>query len=197
LLAVVAHGSERREWNFTVYLDDAKIGQHRFRLQDRGAEAELHSEARFDVRMLFFSIYAYGHEAREHGQGDCLRELAADTDDNGTRHRIRGTPAANGFTVDDGERHSTLPGCVMTFAYWNPRMRDQSRLLNPQTGEYLDVRTERVGGDKIAVRGQLTEATRYVLRGEKLAITLWYSPEDRWLALDSVKDGRQLRYRIE
>lgn len=194
-----AAATESREWDFTVYLDDAKIGHHRFRLSERGDETGLESEARFDVKLLFLNLYAYEHEASESWRGDCLQSLEAETDDNGTEHRVHGARAADAFVVENGKERRVLPGCVMTFAYWNPRFRAQKRLLNPQTGDYLDVRIESAGRDEIAVRGKKVAAERYVLRADKLEIVLWYSPEDdRWLALDSTAGGgRKLRYRIE
>jgi hypothetical protein len=198
LWAGAAAGAQNDEWNFTVYLDDSRIGHHRFRLSDRGDEAGLESEARFDVKLLFLHLYAYEHEARESWRGDCLQRLEAETDDNGKPHRVRGARAENGFVIENGDDRRVLPECVMTFAYWNPRFRAQRRLLNPQTGDYLDVRIEPAGRDEIAVRGQMVEAERYVLRAEKLEIVLWYSKDDRWLALDSMAGGgRRLRYRIE
>jgi len=51
---------------------------------------------------------------------------------------------------------ATLPDCIMTFAYWNPRFLDQPRLLNAQNGEYLDVTVHDLGTDTVAVRGAPT-----------------------------------------
>jgi hypothetical protein len=189
---------EQRQWNFTVYLDDTEIGYHRFRLLDSGTRRELTSEARFDVKILFFNAYSYEHEARERWHGDCVREIEARTDDNGTSYDVRGTREGLRFVVRSDGKRMPLPECVMTFAYWNPEFRTQARLLNPQDGEYVDVSIEPAGPDRIDVRGEPVDASRYVLRAEDLEITLWYSRDDQWLALDSVTDsGRRLRYRIE
>jgi hypothetical protein len=40
-------------------------------------------------------------------------------------------------------------------------------------------------------------ARRYALRGEKIAIDLWYSLDNDWLALESTTSGgRRVRYQI-
>jgi len=43
---------------------------------------------------------------------------------------------------------ANLPACVMTFAYWNPDLLGQSRLLNVQTGEYMDVQVRVLGEEE-------------------------------------------------
>jgi hypothetical protein len=90
-----------------------------------------------------------------------------------------------------------LPECVMTFAYWNSDFLDQSRLLNPQTGEYVDVRVEKVGNETLEVRGQSVAATRFKLTAYEVDLTLWYSQDNEWLALESIaKGGHIIRYEL-
>ena len=112
-----------------------------------------------------------------------------------------GTAREQNFLVstalDDAEDESTLPGCVMTFAYWNPDFLREQRLLNTQTGEYIDVEAELVGDDVLTVRGDPMPTSRYRLTGESLDIELWYSRDREWLALESVTEGgRRLRYEL-
>lgn len=186
-----------REWNFTAYLDDSEIGYHRFALTQSGPERELLSEARFNVKFLFIDAYRYAHEAREQWRGDCLARIDTTTDDNGKAHRVHGTLTADGLRIDASTEQTLLPQCVMSFAYWNPDFLKQTRLLNAQNGEYLDVRVKALGPDTIAVRGQVTPARRYQLSARDLDIELWYSPTGDWLALDSITaDGKRLRYRL-
>jgi hypothetical protein len=86
----------------------------------------------------------------------------------------------------------------MTFAYWNPDLLGQSRLLNVQTGEYLDVQVRALGEETITVRGGAQRAQRYVLETRDFRIDLWYSPSKEWLALESRTDGgRKIRYLIQ
>lgn len=77
----------------------------------------------------------------------------------------------------------------MTFAYWNPEFLEQPRLLNPQTGEYVDVTVEKVGTETLDVKGRPVNANRYRLTAYEVDLTLWYSNDDEWLALESVAEG--------
>ena len=85
----------------------------------------------------------------------------------------------------------------MTFAYWDPEFLAEERLLNTQTGEYVEVEAELVGEDLITVRGEAVPANRYRLTADGLDIELWYSQSEDWLRLESaVGGGRRLRYEL-
>ncbi|MFM9968207.1 MAG: DUF6134 family protein [Burkholderiales bacterium] len=178
-----ASAAEARLWDFRVYLDDSAIGSHRFSLTNKGEEIHLLSEANFEVKILFFSAYRYVHRAAERWRGDCLLSLDARTDDNGKQLSVS---------------RPVLEGCTMSYAYWNPRMLREPRLLNAQTGDLEPVSIAALGEDNILVRGVNVAARRYRITGAKNPIELWYSPSGEWLALDATVDGgRRLRYRLE
>ena len=109
----------------------------------------------------------------------------------------KGNNAGDGFVIDTGEREAELPECVMTFAYWNPGFLEQPRLLNPQTGEYLEVEVQDLGRDTVELAGREIPARSVRLTARQLDITLWYSDTAEWLALESVaKGGRIIRYEL-
>ncbi|MBM3345981.1 MAG: hypothetical protein FJY55_05715 [Betaproteobacteria bacterium] len=190
-------------WNFRVFLDEKPIGRHSFMLRREGEESELRSEARFEVKLLFVTAYRYAHQAVERWRGNCLAALTASTDDDGKRQsvEVRGRADAAGggpLHVVRREGGQPLPGCVMTYAYWNPDVLQQSRLLNAQTGEWDPVRISDAGEERIEVRGVSVPARRYRIAGPQQPIDLWYSAGREWLALEStVAGGRRLKYRIE
>jgi hypothetical protein len=173
-----------REWNFDVTLDGRPIGEHRFVLRELENARELTSEARFRVRILFLDAYRYEHHAREWWRGDCLERLDARTDANGKRVEVA-FPRADAAPLAD---------CVQTFAYWNPSILEAHRLLNPQTGEYVEVQVSPMGRE--VVDGQPAERYRLLGAGRTpLAIDLWYTPAREWVALESTTpEGRRLRY---
>ena len=182
LAPALALASAEREWRFRVLLDASEVGTHMFRVTERGAERLVESDARFKVKLLFIDAYTYAHEARERWQGDCLRELDARTDDNGERVTVRARP----------------PACVMSFAYWNPRMLQQKQLLNAQTGELTEVRIEPLGEETLRVRGAPLSARRYAVHAPKFRIDLWYAADASWVGLETrTASGRLLRYQIQ
>ncbi|HEX5539684.1 MAG TPA: DUF6134 family protein [Methylophilaceae bacterium] len=197
LMLGFAGPASAKEWAFKVYLDGREIGQHTFTLQQHGDVRELTSQAKFNVKVLFIDAYQYTHTASEKWQRDCLTSLAARTVENKEVTVVKGQREDSGFVVTSPKGMQTLPACVMTFAYWNPNMLTQDKLLNPQTGEWLDVKISALGNDTITVRGKPVTAEHYKLEAPKLKIELWYSPDKEWLALQSTTpEGYVISYKL-
>ncbi len=183
-------------WNFTVSLGDKPIGTHTFVLVTHESDSKLVSTAHFDARFVLVYHYHYDHEAVEQWQGDALTSLNATTDDDGKKsvvhvqlidHRLEAVGSS-----------SPLSGCEMSFAYWNPAILKQTRLLNAQTGKCESVSFSDLGDQSIPVRGQTVAAHRYALRNAQLSMTLWYSSSGDWLALDAqTPQNKTLHYRLE
>lgn len=190
---------QAKEWAFNVYLDKNKIGTHTFTLNDN----TLTSKAKFNVKVLFIDAYQYDHTASEQWAGDCLSALEANTTENKVVTKVNGKLDASVFNVKNGKLEQTLPACVMTFAYWNPKILTQSKLLNPQNAEYLDTAITKLGAAQLDVKGQLTETTHYKIIGalkgvKKLNIELWYNQDNDWVALKSVTpEGYNIIYKLK
>jgi hypothetical protein len=190
-----------RAWNFTVSLDGRLIGKHSYTLQDRGEFQELRSSALFTVKILFFEAYRYEHDARERWRDGCLEQLDSRTDDNGKTREVRATRDGADFSIVAGETTRERAPCVRSFAYWDlDALLRADALLNPQTGEYLDVQLESLGRGSV----EAGSVDRYMLRatGDDASrlgpIELWYSPQREWIGLEAVTaDGRRLRYSRE
>lgn len=192
-----AQESVSASWDFNVYLNDKKVGKHLFRVSEAGGIKQVQSEATFNYKIFFIPAYRYEHSAAERWTDNCLVRFDASTNANGKRIQVAGEQTDAGFLVEKGGRPVELPECVMTFAYWNPEFLDESRLLNPQTGEYVDVRVEAVGEELLEVRGQKVTAKRFRLTAYEMDLSLWYSSDNVWLALESVaKGGHTIRYEL-
>lgn len=187
--------TDTREWQFRVYLDDREIGYHDFRLTNVGQAQELETAARFNIKFLFFNAYEYEHVNSEQWDGDCLRRIESRTVANGEVYSVRGSQQQGRFLISTRDKQLSLPKCIMTFAYWNPEFLNESRLLNSQTGEYLDISVEPAALENVTVRGERVPALHYSLSANGLQLDLWYSKNQEWLGLESVTEsGRKLRY---
>lgn len=188
-----------KEWAFDVYLDKSKIGQHTFNLNEAN---ELTSKAKFNVKVLFIQAYQYDHKAVEKWNADCLTSLEAHTLENKVTSDVKGKLSDSAFVVDDGKNKQKLPNCSMTFAYWNPKIIEQSKLLNPQNAEWLDTKFTKIGMETIDVKGKKIDAMHYKLDGSldgknKLKIELWYTADNDWVALKSVTpEGYTINYKL-
>lgn len=195
LASSVLSAESKRVWNFEVSLDGKPIGYHRFEVTQDGEFEEVRSDAKFDVKVLFVNAFKYRHTNREIWNDNCLRGFAADTKVNRKQLTVQGNREDGKFYVDDGSGPVKLGDCVMSFAYWNSEFLQQPRLLNPQSGEYLDVEVTPLSRDTIEVRGESIAANAYRISAKQMDLTVWYSDNNDWLALESVaKGGRILRY---
>jgi hypothetical protein len=86
--------------------------------------------------VLFINAYRYVHDASERWRGNCLAGLTARTDDNGKQSAVQVDQQGERVSVVSSRGREALDGCVMSFAYWNPEILRQTRLLNSQTGQY-------------------------------------------------------------
>ena len=190
------------EWNFRALLDGKPIGQHRFSVTltagAQGDERRVLSEASFAVKFLGVTAYRYRHKATEQWRGDCLTALSATTDDDGKASSVRTEADGDALSVRSAAAAQSLSGCVMSFAYWNPAIQTQTRLLNAQTGKAETVQVSRFGSGAVEVRGQPVAATRFRITGPAEPIDVWYSAQGDWIGLDAlVAGGRKLSYRLQ
>jgi len=196
LAALSANAADDASFRFEVLLDDRPIGEHRFEIDRSGDQQRVASNAEFEVGFLFLTAYRYRHQSREVFRDGCLQRIRATTNDNGKRYRITGVASADGFRIDRGEQVETADGCVKTFAYWDPAILDQRRLLNPQTGELEPVAIRPQGTERIELGGREIPARRYTLDTDELTIELWYHDELGWVRLASdTGKGATLVYR--
>ena len=199
MVSLFSTGVHAKEWAFDVFLDKNKIGQHVFKLNESN---ELTSTAKFNIKVLFINAYQYDHKASEQWQGDCLSSLESHTLENKVETNIKAKLSGQEFSVDDGKVEQKLPACTMTFAYWNPKIIQQTKLLNPQNGEWLDTKFTNLGTETIDVKNKKVEASHYKLDGslngkDKLKIELWYSANNEWLALKSITpEGYIINYKL-
>ena len=184
-------------WDFNVYLNDKKVGKHYFEVTEVNGMRRVESEANFKYKILFIPAYRYEHTNSERWADNCLVRFEAKTNANGKRMQARGEKDGTGFKVAGNNGLVELPECVMSFAYWNPKFLEQQKLLNPQSGEYLDVQVEPIEPATLEVRGDKVVANGYRVTAEKMNLTVWYSDDNQWLALESVaKGGRIIRYEL-
>jgi hypothetical protein len=196
--ALAAAGDSARKLNFDVFLDDRAIGYQRFVLASTGEGMRIETRAEFEVKLLRITAFEFDHRNTELWRDGCLQAIDARTDSNGKQYAVSGKARGAAFVVATNEGERRLGGCVASFAYWDSQLLTQRReLLNSQTGEYVPVRIDSLGRDRIRIGEREVPVERYSLKGKEIDITLAYEAgSGEWVALDSRLDGgRTLRYR--
>jgi hypothetical protein len=183
-----------REWHFDVSVDGLPIGTHNVVVHENGNARTVQSDMQYGVALLGAS---YKQHAEETWQADCLTRIDTRTEEKGRVTTVAGRLEAAGFVITGPRGREQLGSCVMSFAYWNPRVLRQTHLVNSQTGAWTAVTVHDLGKEPLEVRGTSRVASHYRIDTERNRIELWYSPEGEWLGLRSTtRDGHVLSYRL-
>ncbi len=194
----LAWSASSQIYDFKVLLGKDEIGRQRFDVSSEGDRTQVRVDAQFKVKFLYITVYTYRHTNVETWEGTCLREIHAETDDNGESFFVNGVFQNGRLQVQTQAGNWSSEGCIKTFAYWNPEWIKSERLLNSQNGEHQPVSVRAVGEDTILVQGVPTRTTHRRIVTEKFAVDLWYTLSGRWVALQSTTaKGDTLRYTLQ
>lgn len=193
-----AWSAASQTYDFKVFLGKDEIGRQRFDVSSEGERTQVRIDAQFTVKFLYIPVYRYRHTNVETWEGTCLREIRAETDDNGESFFVNGVVRNGQLQVQTQAGNWTGEGCIKTFAYWNPEWIKGERLLNSQTGEHQPASILAVGEATIPVQGVPTRTTHRRIVTDKFTVDLWYALNGRWVALQSTtKKGDTLRYSLQ
>ena len=154
-----AWSASSQTYDFKVFLGKDEIGRQRFDVSSEGERTQVRVDAQFTVKFLYITVYTYRHTNVETWEGTCLREIRAETDDNGESFFVNGIFRNGQVQVQTQAGNWIGEGCIKTFAYWNPEWITGERLLNSQTGEHQPVSILAVGEETIPVQGVPTRTT--------------------------------------
>jgi len=184
------------EWNFDVILNDEVIGKHSFKQVGN----ESHSIAKFKFKFMLMN-FSYEHDSKETWNEDCLKSIVSKTNDDGDLFNVSGGKGNGNLKVSSNGKEKSLPECIMTFAYWNPKILDQKKLMNSQDAEWLDVAIENFGIETKNVRGQEISTHHYTIQANKdgdevFIIDVWYDGNMGLVGLKSPTPIGDLIYKL-
>ena len=196
LLSLFSSNLIAKEWSFDVILNDEIIGKHSFKQVGN----ESHSLAEFKFNFMFMN-FSYEHDSKETWNENCLKSIVSKTNDDGDLFNVEGSKDNNKFEVSSNGIEKILPGCIMTFAYWNPKILLQKKLMNSQDAEWLDVAIKDIGSEVKKVRGQEISTQHYIIQANKdgdevFIIDVWYDDNTSLVGLKSPTPIGNLIYKL-
>ena len=193
---VISNSTYAEEWNFDAVLNDKVIGQHTFIYENE----KTISNANFKFEYLFMD-FIYQHKSTETWQDGCLKTIESNTDDDGDLYEVSGYSATDQFLVTTNNETAALPLCVMTFAYGNPKILEQKKLMNSQNGKYLDVDIQFLREENHMVKGKdiLTDLWQIKAKSDDgdLLVHLWYDKNMNWVSLKSQTPIGDMQYYLK
>ena len=181
---------DREVWVFDAFIGKKKIGVHEFEVVRSGDKITAKSSASFEYKVLKIPLFSYEHSVVEiYNSDSCLKSISSETTTNSKRIQVMGEKKGDSFFVTGNTDATFERACLMPFAYWSPRLLDQTALINGQTGKMTPIKIQSVDSPD--------SGKNYVLSGEDLNIELAYSSEDKWTGLQSkLPLGRTLKYTL-
>lgn len=171
-----------RELYFTATRDGSPFGFHRARFTENGDELIVETDIELKVNLGFITFFRYRHTNREVWYGGQLIQLDSQTYDNGNEISLRLRESENGTLMVENNSGEVIeaPAGIIPTSYWNKAITEQDLILNTQNGELLEVTVTPMGTEEITARGEIIEASRYLLSGS-LDLELWYDADGTWV----------------
>ncbi len=195
IFLVISNFAYAEVWEFDAVLNGKVIGQHTFIYED----GKTVSDANFKFE-YFLMDFIYQHKSTETWEDGCLKTISSKTDDDGDLFEVSGHIEANQFLVTTNNETVELPLCVMTFAYGNPKILEQKKLMNSQNGEYLDVDIQFLREENYSVKEKEILSSLWQIKAKgkdgDLLIHLWYDENMNWVSLKSQTPIGDMQYNL-
>ena len=181
---------ETEVWVFDAFVGKKRIGAHMFEVIRARDQITAKSSASFEYNVLRIPLLKYEHSVVEiYDSESCLKSISSETTTNSKQIQVMGEKKGENFFVTGYNEATFERACLMPFAYWSPRLRDQTALINGQTGKMTPISIQSVDS--------ADNEKNYVLSGKDLNIELTYSSEDKWTGLQTkLPLGRTLKYAL-
>lgn len=197
VLACIAHtlGAEQpalaipTDLNYDVWMDNRPLGTHsyRFSRDPAGGLLQVDSQADFEVKVVFVTVFSYDHKATELWNERCLTRLSSTTTTNGKQEAIE--------LRFDGEN------CAGTYAYWDSSRLQREMLTNAQTGKQEEANWQALApaelprpNKKASFSNPPRNIAHFQLEMPSASFLLWYDDRGRNLAMQTTNDGRTITY---
>jgi Family of unknown function (DUF6134) len=142
---------------FDAYRAGKKIGSHSLQFTQSGDRLVVDIAIDFKGKAVIFP-FSYAHRNREVWQGNKLLSLDSSTVSNGKKNTLSAKAESGQLKLLVDGKPATIDQIFST-SYWNPETVKQTRLLNSQKGDVIDIVNEgtatviapRADGGSIAV----------------------------------------------
>jgi hypothetical protein len=147
------------------------------------------------VKVMFITAYHLQYTTSEKWVGGKLIALKAESDDNGTKHKVSATLKPNGLEVDADGKTSTVDKSIIPATLWNPEVVKRSQVLDPKDGAVVPITVTDQGTEDLTIDGNSVKARHYVLKG-KFPQDVWYDEKGRLVQSSLVApDGSVILYK--
>lgn len=182
---------------FTVKREGKAIGTHSVKFRRDGDAFVVDTETRLKVKFLFFTAYKFEYTAQEIWQNGEVRQVFADTNNNGEDLVYEMTFNAGQVTIKEGDANKVFQLEPNTYPsnHWHPRVLGADVIINTLSGIPNQVEITPKDWELVQTAQDERRAQRYEYSGELANVSSWYDEAGRWVALEfKGDDGSTITY---
>jgi hypothetical protein len=175
----------------------APVGTHSVTFRQQGDLLKVSTRIDITVKVMFFTAFRFKHDAEETWQAGKLVSVQSTTEDNGTRLKVAGHAAADGFRIIGEDGPFLAPAQLLTSnTLWDQRLVHESRLIDVQHGGEVGLVAKRVGEEVVTTPRGRVQAERYQVITPHYAGSIFYDSDGRWVKGLIEQQGEILEYAL-
>ena len=181
---------------FEVLRNGSNIGYHEIKFRQNGMVLEAEITVDIAVRLGPITLFRYGLKAREVWQEGQFLSLESETNDDGTRYRVRAIRTPEHVAVEvSGAPSQMFAPTTLPLTHWSDQCMERP-LFNPQDGQAIASTVVPRGEEPVQLADRrVIPASRYSLVGET-NLDDFYDHSRNWAALIApATDGSRIEYR--
>ena len=176
--ANAAPGASSETLRFAIMRNGDQIGTHTVEINRGPKETSVNMSTDLAVKVMFIVAYRLQYTTTEKWVGGKLIALNAQSDDNGTKHKVSATLKPNGLEVEADGKTSTVDKNIIPATLWNPEVVKRSQVLDPKDGEVVPITVTEQGLEDLTIDGRTIKARHYILKS-KFQQDVWYDEKGR------------------
>jgi hypothetical protein len=178
---------------FDIIRHGETIGDHFLVFTRRGGLTEVRIDISVKVTVFSLTAYRFEQHGTETWDGNQLKMLSIDSDDNGDKTTVTVEPTHGKLRTTVNGKTTLLPEMPLA-TLWRAVPPATRLVLDPTDGSPTNISTSDAGWETITIRGKPVRARHWVWGGE-LQRDLWYDTTDTLVQV-RVKgdDGSEVTY---
>lgn len=176
--------------------EHGEVGTHDVSFSRSGGDLMVEVRNRMKVKMFFITVFRYEADRREIWRDGRLLSYRSQTHDDGTDITLAAEIQGDTLMIDGPDGRIEAPAGTFPTHPWNPKIVDQTLLMDTKTGKLLKVAIRNAGEETIEARGRTVKATRYVVTGDQER-EVWFGPDGTWLQMRFDSDGSGVTFTLK
>lgn len=185
----------KRTLDYVILKDGEPIGAEKVDITREGDAMTVDVTANTKVKMLMLS-FAYDHKRRETWRAGKLESVLAETNDDGTPHKLEMTRAGAGWRLTADGQSADLPADAFPLALWTSAVVKSPLLIGVIDGQRYKVAAKPAGDETIEIGGKPLKTKRWRIDGD-IERDVWFAEDGMAAQIAFKRRGYDIVYRLK